>query len=261
VRTSDNGPDYIWQALEVWPRHAPILFPIVGSLRDGEYLLNGKTYALNHHGFARDLDFDCLQQSQHSITLLLKENTESLLSYPFRFRFLLTYTLQNQTLIQRFRIQNRSDESMPVSFGAHTAFNAKPIDDFQIRFEKEEDSARELMDVPLISRKKKSLLNGNTLSLSRDTFEEDALIFTDLKSRKVSLQNRNGRSIVDMEFRDWPYLGIWAKPSAPFVCLEPWQGLADYTDHNKAIWDKKGIHRLEPGTEIEKSIYYHFHPL
>jgi galactose mutarotase-like enzyme len=246
------GTEFIWQAEEVWPKHAPNLFPIVGSLLDHEYIYHGETYALSHHGFARNKDFDLLHQSEHSICLVLQQDEETLKSYPFKFTFLVTYTLNANNLMQTFRIINDDGKNIPVSFGGHPGFNASPIDDFEILFSEEESVKSNQLSGPYINQNTIEIIQKDRISLNDSIFENDALIFQGLSSKEVTLQKKNSTYAVKMDISEFPYLGIWAKPGAPYVCLEPWQGLADFLDHTKSIEQKRGMLILPVAGEVEK---------
>jgi galactose mutarotase-like enzyme len=248
-----SGFEYMWQADPIWPRHAPNLFPIVGSLLDHEYVYEGKTYKLSHHGFARDLDFEMLHQSEHSICLILQQSEATLASYPFKFTLLVTYTLSDNTLKQTFRVINDDSKDVPVSFGGHPAFNAKPVDEYEIVYSESENVLSNQLSGPYINDKTIQVIEGNTISLTENTFDNDALIFQGLKSKTVSLKHTKSNHEVKVDISEFPYLGIWAKPGADYVCIEPWQGLADYASHSKNIEDKKGIIWVKPKEEIAKS--------
>ncbi|HCD68169.1 MAG TPA: aldose epimerase [Bacteroidetes bacterium] len=247
-----EGTEFIWQAGEVWPKHAPNLFPIVGSLLDHEYTYQGETYSLSHHGFARNKNFELLHQSEHSVCLVLQHDEETLHSYPFKFTFLITYTLEANNLSQTFRVINDDDRTLPVSFGGHPGFNASPINDFEIIFSEKEFIKSNQLSGPYINENEIDIIQTDRISMDKTIFDNDALIFQGLNSKEVSLQKKNSTYAVKMNIDEFPYLGIWAKPGAPYVCLEPWQGLADYLDHNKNIEHKKGIILLPFGEEIEK---------
>lgn len=244
--------EFIWQGGEVWPRHAPNLFPIVGSLIDHEYVYNGETIPLRHHGFARDLDFDLLHQSKHSACFVLQQSEETLPYYPFKFTLLITYRLRKNRLKQIFRVINTDDKPIPVSFGGHPAFNANPINQFTIELD-EQEAEPNLLEGPYIGEETVEVQHNKTIQLNRTIFNQDALIFQDVKSTKAVLSHSNTDYKVEVEYKDFPHLGIWAKPGADFVCIEPWQGLADLVGHNKEIRDKKGIVWIEKGQELEKS--------
>jgi galactose mutarotase-like enzyme len=238
-----EGTEFIWQADEVWPKHAPNLFPIVGSLLDHEY---------TYQGFARNKNFELLHQSEHSVCLVLQHDEETLHSYPFKFTFLITYTLEANNLSQTFRVINDDDRTLPVSFGGHPGFNASPINDFEIIFSEKEFIKSNQLSGPYINENEIDIIQTDRISMDKTIFDNDALIFQGLNSKEVSLQKKNSTYAVKMNIDEFPYLGIWAKPGAPYVCLEPWQGLADYLDHNKNIEHKKGIILLPFGEEIEK---------
>ena len=247
-----EGTEFIWQADEVWPKHAPNLFPIVGSLLDHEYTYQGETYSLSHHGFARNKNFELLHQSEHSVCLVLQHDEETLHSYPFKFTFLITYTLEANNLSQTFRVINDDYRTLPVSFGGHPGFNASPINDFEIIFSEKEFIKSNQLSGPYINENEIDIIQTDRISMDKTIFNNYALIFQGLNSKEVSLQKKNSTYAVKMNIDEFPYLGIWAKPGAPYVCLEPWQGLADYLDHNKNIEHKKGIVLLPFGEEIEK---------
>lgn len=252
------GKEFMWQAGSVWPRHAPNLFPVVGSLLDHEYTLDGETFSLSHHGFARDMDFDMLHQSEHSISFVLQHTPETLCWYPFPFTLLITYTLGGNTLKQTFRVINTGDKVMHTSFGGHPAFAVSEISDYFIEFSEEENVKADILSGPYLSGERIAMIEGKSISLTKSIFDNDALIFQGLKSEKVSLVNIKTAHRITVDISEWPYLGIWAKPGAPFVCIEPWQGLADYHSHNKNIVDKKGIVTIPKGEEISRSFIMEF---
>ena len=254
----ENGTEFLWQAGKEWGRHAPNLFPIVGSLLDHEFEYQGQVYSLKHHGFARDLDFDVLHQSQDSICLVLQQTAETLKSYPFKFTFLLTYTLEDNSLKQTFRVINDDAIVVPVSFGGHPAFNAAPVSDFELVFSHSEIVKSNQLTGPYINQEEIDVFDNNKIILTDSIFDNDALIFLGLKSNTVILRHTKLDYSIEVDFEQFPYLGIWSKPGAPFVCLEPWQGLADFDNHNKRIEDKKGIIMLEVGKELEKSFTMKF---
>ncbi len=256
--TDKNGTEFMWQAQPVWPRHAPNLFPIIGSLIDHEYTYNGVTYPLSHHGFARDTYFDMLHQSEHSIALVFQQNEETLKMYPFKFTLVLTYTLDKNSLKQSFRVINNDELEIPVSFGGHPAFNANPITEYRLVFDSEETNKSNTLQGPYISDVEINAITGNELELNEHIFDNDALVFQNLKSKTVSLIHRNSNYKVSVDVSEFPYLGIWAKPKASYVCIEPWQGLADFVAHDKKIENKKGIVWISPNKEISKSFTMSF---
>lgn len=252
------GREFVWQAGPIWERHAPNLFPIVGSLLDHEYMYQGKTIKMSHHGFARDADFDMLHQSEHSICFVLQQQEETLKSYPFEFTLLITYTLDANRLKQTFRVINDGNGNLPVSFGGHPAFIAHPIEEYQIEFECQENVPSNTLSGAYIAEQRVPKIEGNIISLDMHTFDGDALIFQNLESGWVKLSHKNSSHEVRVDIQDFPYLGIWAKPGAPFVCLEPWQGIADYVGHDKNILQKEGMVILDEGCEVCKAFTMEF---
>lgn len=252
---SHSGQEFMWQAEPVWPRHAPNLFPIVGSLLQHQYTYEGVTYPMKHHGFARDSQFTLLHQSEHSASFVLQDSDDTRPNFPFSFSLIITYTLGGNTIFQRFRVINTGADTLPLSFGAHPAFNASPVDDFDIVFEKTETAQAQLLDGPYIGATKKDVIQeGTKIPLTPHTFDADALVFENLNSKQVTLQHKHSSYSVKVGFEGFPFLGIWAKPAAPFVCIEPWQGIADYVSHNGAIEHKKGIVWLDSKEEIERTL-------
>jgi galactose mutarotase-like enzyme len=248
-----SGFEFIWQAGEIWPRSAPILFPVVGTLKNHQYQFEGKTFEMTHHGFARDSEFIVLHQSAHSICFLLSNyGEEPAENYPFNYHFLVTYTLSKNELIQKFRVINKGENHMPFSFGAHPAFNLQEGQQYEITFEKSEEALSYTIEDGLISEKMRAVIEKNTIQIAPDTFDEDALVFDKLQSNKVVLHNIEKSHTVSVTIQNFPYLGIWAKPNAPFVCIEPWVGIADFTDAQGDILQKKGIITLQIGEEFER---------
>ena len=253
-----NGFEFIWQAKEVWPRHAPNLFPVIGSLIDHEYTYEGKTFQLSHHGFARDHDFDLLHQSEHSAAFVLQPNEIMKEQYPFQFTLVISYVLQGNSLKQSFRVINNDVKPIPVSFGGHPAFNASPIAEYKIVFEQTEHVKSNQLTGPYINDEAIEIIDGNEIQLSDTIFDNDALIFQGLNSATVELKHNNSNHLVKISIGEFPYLAVWAKPKAPFVCIEPWQGIADYVHHSKRIEDKKGIVWVPTNQEISKSFTMEF---
>ena len=246
-----NGTEYLWQAdPAVWARHAPILFPIVGKLRDGRYELNGKPYELPQHGFARDISFELITQSKTTLVFQLSPTTETLRCYPFKFALNVIYQLNGNCLEIGYEVQNNGKEVMPFSIGAHPGFNLPgPIDDCYLEFSQTEALNFRLLGSQGLLSEQTAPVSGtlNILPLSKTLFDRDALILLDFKSGKISLRSRTSPRCLTVEFPEFPQLGIWAKPGAPFVCIEPWYGYADPEQPYGDIMNKPGIQLLAAG--------------
>jgi galactose mutarotase-like enzyme len=242
-----EGKNYIWEInSEFWNKTSPILFPIVGALKNGEYFHEGKVYKLSRHGFARDFEFEVIENSENAVVFSLKSNEETLKVYPFHFELQLSYILEGNKLVVKYEIINRSSEKMYYSIGAHPAFNIDGnFEDFSLIFDDEKDLETYKLEQDLFSGKTEILkLNGNVLPLQYELFEEDALVFKNFATKSLTLA-KNNESVMKVSFPDFPYLGIWTKKDAPFICIEPWLGIADNANTSGKIEEKEGIQILE----------------
>ena len=254
LQTSSSSLEYIWKGdPDIWARHAPILFPIVGKLVDDQYTMDNTTYHLGQHGFARDMEFRLVEQQPDSLVLEVTETTETLERYPSKFCLRVIYTLWKNSIFTKFIVKNTDSGEMYFSIGGHPGFTC-PIDDdhersdYYLEFQQSESAESHILSSGLISGKTKKVIHDRRIIISDDLFDEDALIFKELASDKVSLKHQSGKDILHFHFPDFPYLGIWSKSSSsPYVCIEPWFGLADNHNHNGMLSEKEGIQSLVPG--------------
>lgn len=247
-----NNEEFMWNAdPKFWGRTSPVLFPIVGGLKDGRYSYRGITYEMGQHGFARDNKFEVFFQEETRIVFLLESNEETLKKYPFKFKLYMEYSLKNGCLSIEYRVENISCEEICFSVGAHPAFSIPTdrdikISDYYLEFEKKETASRLPLEGRNISRSTiKFLENSKKIELSEDLFKDDALIFKDLTSKKVSLKCKKNTRLVTMDYSDFEYIAFWNKVGAEFVCLEPWNGIADFVDASGRLEEKDGIIKLE----------------
>lgn len=251
LKKCDENFEYIWQAnSKYWARHSPALFPIVGRLKEDSYFYKNKKYSLSQHGFARDKEFEVIQNEADFIEFRLKSDEKSLEFYPFFFELDIGYKLDKNSFIVSYKVKNKSDEKMYFSIGAHPAFNTQ-IGDF-LEFENIKTTKRYFLDEKGLIYKNQDLnLENSKLYLDKDLFKDDALVFNDSTIKQITLKNIENKSRVKVKFDNFPYLGIWSKPNdAPFVCIEPWFGVADEENANQKIEDKKGILSLEKEEEF-----------
>lgn len=253
-----NGNEYIWQANEAhWARHAPVLFPFVGKLKNDGYVVHGHEYSLGQHGFARDREFSILKHDQEVCSFSLKSDEKSLSVYPFQFELIITYKLDENRLLIQYEVWNHDKKEMYFSIGAHPAFNCphtsgKSRSDYSLRFEKSETAEKHLLDDGLFNGKTQLMLDDNrTLPIADNLFDDDALVFKNLKSSSVTM-NDGEKDMLQFDFKGFPYLGIWSKNrNSPFICIEPWFGLADHIDHNQELSSKEGIISLNSTEKFE----------
>lgn len=254
LRDKNSNIEYMWQADENhWARHAPILFPIVGKLKNNTYQYNEHSLQMSQHGFARDALFHVVDKSDDAITLELTDNKTSLLQYPVHFVLQVTYQLEGRRLLVKFRVFNTDTKQIHFSIGGHPAFNC-PVQpdgkrsDYHLLFEKSETAKAYMLENGLLTEDQQDVIkNGDVLPISDDLFAHDALVFKNLHSSEVTLVNNMAKRILTLEFPDTPYFGVWSKSDeSPFVCLEPWFGLADHIQSDGNFTNKEGIIALSP---------------
>jgi len=247
LRSKADGHDYLWSGdPAVWAGVSPILFPFVGGVKNDSYRYNGTTYAMKKHGFARKSAFTPLVDVGSALIMTLKSTPKTLACYPFPFRLDVRFQLDGTQLTAAHIVTNEGDEDMWFSLGAHPAL-ACNLGDI-LRFEKPETLDAYRLDDDLLGRQEPFLRNETEWRIKADSFLEDAQILENPASRVITLERQTGRN-VRFTFNT-PYLGIWAKPGAPYVCLEPWFGVDDTPDHNGELTEKRGVQRLSPGDSL-----------
>jgi len=255
--------EQLWQGEKTaWSQQSPILFPIVGKLKNKTYQIDGKTYSMPNHGFASKSNFTIISKSNKKVVLELIENEETLKMYPFKFRLLVSYTLKKNKLTICNTVKNTDTQEIYFSMGAHPGFNIpfssdEKYDDYYLEFENNETVNR----LPLT--KKKGLVskqivpnyikNNNQLTLSHQLFKDRVVILEGLKSNSVTIKSDASKFGIKMSgIHEFPYFGIWSpsKVDAPLVCLEPWYGISDTIDSAGDFKTKKGIQKLQVGKEF-----------
>lgn len=241
--------EYLWQKSDVWQGQSPLLFPIVGRLRDDTYHIGGKEYQLKKHGFARRSDFLLEQHEEQEMTFLLRDSQATLESYPFSFELRAHYFMIDNGFVMEYRVKNTGKDTMYFSLGAHPGFQCE-MGDRVILDEEETASAFRLNENGLRGAEKLRVFEcTRELVITPTVFENDALIFDGLKSKGATLVRRNGRN-VHVDFGGAPCLGLWAKPGAPYVCIEPWHGIDDRYDAGHDFARKERICALGDGEEF-----------
>lgn len=249
-----KNKEHIWNGdPKYWSKHSPVLFPIVGSLKNDHYELHGVHYQLFRHGFARDMEFKLVEKSENSALFSIQNNEETFKVYPFLFEFQIQYIIKDNWVEVHFKVINNSDTAMPFSLGAHPAFALENnFEAYQLQFENENEKLTYFpLENNLISAHANTLsIENNLLPLNYALFEHDALIFKQLNSNVVTLLERN-KPLLRVVFNDFPSLGIWTKNNAPFICIEPWIGYADTTTNSGNLFEKEGIRILEAHSNFE----------
>ncbi|MES2560455.1 MAG: aldose 1-epimerase family protein [Bacteroidota bacterium] len=258
IKDETTGFEYLWQAdPEVWARHAPILFPIVGKLKDNSLLVNGQRYPMSQHGFARDQFFQKVSETTDEVWYELASNDETKAVYPFSFTLRLGYQLTNNTLTCLYEVTNNDSQSMYFSIGAHPGFNlpTAELTDYTLIFEQAETEERHLLSGGLFNgNRKKALTTPTTIQLNTALFNDDAIVFKNLQSNQFTLKQHNGTFKIRINYSGFPHMGIWApKGNQQFICLEPWCGHADPVEGHDDVSRKEGIVKLEGGAQFNRS--------
>ncbi len=268
ISSVKNTNEFMWDANPtIWANHAPNLFPIIGALKNDSYFFEGQTYKLVKHGFIRyNEDIVLHEQTTDSLTFKLKYNDSTLQSYPFKFEFYITYKLTDNVIEIVHTVKNTDTKTIYFSLGGHPAFKC-PVyndsyNDYFLEFEHHETSERHVINMKngLISSNTEPVFkNSNILRLTHELFNDDALVFKDLKSRKVTLKSDTYGAILTVKHHQFPYLGIWAKPNGNYVCIEPWLGIADSVDTNQDFKTKEGILSLKVQESFKASYSIEIH--
>lgn len=235
--------EFIWEGnSDFWGKHSPVLFPIVGTLKNNTYRFENKEYQLPRHGFARDLEFKIVYQTENEVIFSLSsdENTEKL--FPFKFELQMHYILLDATLKLSYSVKNLDNKTLPFSIGAHPAFALLfEFENYSLQFEHQETLKSCTLENDLLSDKTFEIkLENKNLPLSYSLFANDALIFKTLKSKFITIVETEN-PILKISFSDFENLGIWTKPNAKFICIEPWLGYSDTIHSNGNLSEKDGI--------------------
>ena len=252
-----NDTEYIWEGKsEVWAGSCPLLFPICGGLKNDKYILNGKEYTLEKHGYARFKTFEVESKTDSSVVFLHKSDMESKERFPFEYELRVIYTLCDKTLKVEYSVKNLSDNTMYFNIGSHEGYyTPEGIEDYDVIFPQNETLNSYVLYGNLLSNQQLPIIKDqNYIPLYDKYFTVDALVFKDLKSKSATLRNRKTGKAVKVDFPDAKYFLLWHKPNSPYMCLEPWDGVQDIVGSSYDIQKKEGINSLNAGKEY---IYTH----
>ncbi|MFM9911870.1 MAG: aldose 1-epimerase family protein [Chitinophagaceae bacterium] len=253
--------EYMWNGDPAfWGKRSPVLFPIIGELKESGYFFENTFYKMGRHGFAREMVFVEEHRETGSVIFLLRSSEDTLKIFPFNFEFRITYSLNNSQLRIKYDISNIGNSTMYFSVGAHPAF-ALPLlpgsnyQDYYLEFETEETINRWLVSKQGLIEKESVpfLVSEKTIPLTKELFYKDAIVLRNLKSNLVSLKSPITQHGFTFDFNGFPYLGIWAAKNADFVCIEPWCGIADGADSDQQLVKKEGINSLKPAAVFSRT--------
>lgn len=260
-----SGKEFMWNGNpEFWNRSAPVLFPMVGNLRNNKTSFYGKEYPMSKHGFARDFDFTLLEQTENQAVFSLQDNEETRKSYPFSFELKAIFTLEKNTLHITYEVQNKEDKRMYYHIGMHPGFvcpleEGEHFSDYVFAFDKKEHLEAIVYDLEHLcfSSSKKTLFaeNADILPLNYSMFENDAIYFRNTNSRAVRLINPHSQKGILLSYDDFSSIGFWSPigKEAPFVCIEPWNGAAIFDDEDDNFMHKRDLEILN---SQEKKSYH-----
>jgi len=249
-----TGQEHIWHGDPAWWNgSAPVLFPVIGGLKDGAYTFEGKQYKLPSHGFARGSEFIVTRAGADSAELVLASNPKTRENYPFDFSLKASFALERSGIAIRYDVTNTGSSRMFFSIGSHPAFVVPfaggVLENYYVLFEREESIERWFFKdgIILAGRTEEVLDNSRTLNLTRSMFDDGIMIFKHPASREFAIASSRGAHAVRVVTEGVPYLGIWSKPGgAPFLCIEPWHGIPDMSDATGNLVEKEGIIGLDP---------------
>jgi len=263
IYNKTTSVEQLWQAdAAIWPWHAPNLFPIVGGLINDELLIAGKAYPMKRHGFARLSEFVLLKSDDEQAVFSLPGSEKVHKIYPYNFDFEVMYMLIDNALRITYKVINLDKKTIYFSVGGHPAFNVpfhkgENYEDYYLEFETGEKLTTHLLSAEgFFSGEVRPVpLDGTKLWLTRDMFDKDALVFKNIGTRLVTIKSKNHDESLSVEYPHFNYLGLWAKPGADFVCIEPWLGCADTQGEPKDISKKEDIQKLHAGHVFEAAFF------
>ncbi|MCD7868174.1 MAG: aldose 1-epimerase family protein [Clostridiales bacterium] len=259
----ENEREILWQAdTAFWGRHAPVLFPNVGRHSKDVYRVNGRTYSSHQHGFARDMDFVCVEEATESLTHRLESTEETLAAWPFPFRFSVTHSLSGRELTISWSVENPGSGPMYFTIGGHPAFSVPaPVNDpennYRLKFEGKKSLHYLLLDPASGTAVPQEIhelpLAGGVAFVDAHTFGRDAMVFDGGQIEKAGILLPDGKPYLELVSPGFPCFGIWSRPGAPFVCLEPWMGRCDDEGFCGELSEKAFINMAKPGETFRKS--------
>ena len=258
-----NNREVLWNADPTyWKRHAPVLFPNVGRLYNDTSLIGGKTYTSGQHGFARDMEFICTEETGTSVTHLLEATDTTKKAWPYDFQLYITHTLNDRDLTVSWKVVNKDQDTMYFTIGAHPAFNVPVLpnttqDQYHLTFSGQKELTYCLLDatlgIALPDQPHTLSLENGTCLIDAHMFDEGALIFDNSQITKAGITLPDGTPYVEISCEGFPNFGIWSAIGAPFVCLEPWMGRCDNTGYEGELSQKPNINALKPAEVFDKS--------
>lgn len=247
--------DFLWEGdAKYWGRQAPVLFPIVGRLKNDETIIEGSTFSMSQHGFARDSEFTLTNKTENSLSFTLTANETTKKKFPYDFDLTITYTLEESNLHVNWKVTNTDDKTIYFSIGAHPAFNVpftkgESLKNYYLTYNTRGNVQHYIFEPPYIKEKKPVEVLTKTF-ITPEMFSNDAIVYSNVD--KVTIASTDKPMSISLDFKDFPFVGIWSpyyketNSMAPFLCIEPWHGIADFIAGDMHFENKFGINVLEP---------------
>ena len=250
-----NEKEMLHDGKEYWDRQSPVLFPTVGRLRDNKTIINDKTYEIPQHGFAKDMEFELIQETESTKVYRTKSNEKTLKMYPFEFELYVEYTIKEDALTVKYKVINKDEKDMLFGIGGHPGFKIDlKQEDYYFELEKKEKHI-EFMEVEgsyISNNPAKNLLRDDKIiDIQKDSFINDAIMIKNFNSKTITLkQKKDNKKILEFNMADFPILAIWTIPNASYICIEPWFNYADRVIETGYFKDKEGVKTLRPNEEF-----------
>lgn len=244
------GKEYLWQGdKKYWSKKAPLLFPIAGKLKNDQYMYKGKSYKMPMHGFASDKEFHIVRTSPTELRCTLVADEDTIACYPFDFRLQVNYKLDGRKILITYIVENKGDSAMLFTIGAHEGYACSDgIENYSLVFNEKMTLYTYTIDQLLRQHHKiKILEDSNVLELKEGYFTKHALVFEDMCAKSVKLVHKKTGEVLEVSYHDYKHLLIWTKSGAPFICIEPWCSLTDFSDSNGVLEMKKDVQKIEKG--------------
>ncbi len=251
-----NNKEMLHNGKTFWDRQAPILFPTVGRLRDNKTIINDENYEIPQHGFAKDMEFELVQETENAKVYMTKSNEETLKMYPFEFELYVAYIINGDELTVKYKVINKDEKDMLFGIGGHPGFKIDlKQEDYYFELEKKEKKV-EFMEVEgqyISNEPSRNLLRDDKIiDIEEDSFINDAIMIKKFKSKTISLkQKEDNKKILEFDMSDFPILAIWTIPKTKYICLEPWFNYADRVIETGYFKDKEGVQTLKPNQEFD----------
>lgn len=258
IKSLKTDREFLWQGdKNIWSERSPLLFPIVGRAMNDRIKINGNEYPIKMHGYAKDSEFKTNLHTSDTIEYLLTENNYTLSMYPYKYNLYVVYTLSDNKLKITYKVENTDNKTIYFSIGAHPGFNCEIGD--VLEFEQNETLKTNILNNEhYIGSTLPYLNNEKIITITENTFDNDALIFEQTKSKAITLKSKKSSYSIKFTYNEAPYLGIWSKPNAPYVCIEPWYGADDTEGTDYEFCDKPTSVKLGIGKTFEYNIQIEF---